>query len=117
MQRENIPERRVIPAEIIMQAMMLTPCSGEVLQMNVGEWLIPFDRNSDCINDMVKPQLDEIVRAIIWLYKKVEIEIRGSAGEGNACDPLLSFRRVMAIKNYLVEKDVPASQVIVRGFI
>jgi hypothetical protein len=109
-------KREIIPAEMITQAILLTKHPGEIVQLNLGEWLIPFDHEKMDIKNEVKPQLDEIAKAIRELNVMVKIEVDSGIGESVVCDLDLYNRRTCTLKNYLIKNGVLAHQLFTYGY-
>jgi len=90
-------KRKVIPTEMIARAVLLTKQNGEIVQLNLGDWLIPFDCNPGEMRDEVKPQLDEIVKAIRDLNVMVEVKVHPAIKELDVHNRDLYQKRSTAI--------------------
>jgi outer membrane protein OmpA-like peptidoglycan-associated protein len=78
---------------------------------------VQFERNSDIFIQSSYGELDRMVE-IMKKYPNMYIELSGHTDtRGNPQLLLqLSSKRVVAVKNYLIKKGIPANRIIARGY-
>ena len=111
---EEIDLSKVSTYKEIKRDLYLVPIEeGSVINLQS----VQFERNTDQIIESSYPELDRLVE-IMKKYPKMEIELSGHTDtRGNPQLLLqLSSKRVIAVKNYLMNRGISASRIIGKGY-